>query len=539
MDLTGWMHANALRGYTPRQRRLLLLEAIYEGTQYEHLKPWKPEVDKDGKSVPRCERAPSVRLGLAKSKVDRVHDLLVGQGRFPTLAGASEGLAKLVLETLNAEESVALPVFDLLVKGSGAIAVHKHGGRFVPVYLDTTFSEPIFASQAGTERARLVAEEMEQLEVSLPAPAAGEYLFVPEGSDPDEVIFVRHQFPFDDEVAGVHHAGDIQGVRWMRRRDYFPTVTLEYEDIRLGRDTVRVGAWKLDERPRPHNWGVVPVAWARSPRARPDVPDGPSFLTPHLISLDEAADYAASRKDDSVDAIAWPQEYGIDVQDADFAALDEAGRKDHNVGSSLAIRSFESTGQHQGQVGVFEISGSGPKSAEEHISDLSRHAERVSGVLGHDPERVKGALSGTAMERMEAPTVSTVNAWRRSVASLIYRLAYKAAKISGEAEPAGLTVAWGDIFAATAEDITAWAGALTSASGGPVMSRETAVMRFAAVAGIEDPESEVKRMESDLEDALARARSIASARTPPPPGDEGGGESAGDDDEDAGDDEAA
>lgn len=505
MDLIGWLHAARLRGFTPRQRRLLYLEAVYEGTQYFDLFPWSPEeqvIDGQRRTLSRCERAPGVRLGLASSRVDRLHDLLVGAGRFPTLSSASEKLTKALLVELNAETSLGLPVNDIIVKGSGALAIHRAGsGRFVPVYVDTTFAEPIFASQAGTERARVVAEEFEALGIKLPAPAKGDFLFVPEGTDLDDVIFVRVQYPYDDELAGIHHAIEHEPVRWVRRRDYLPTMLIEYEDQRVGQDTMFSGPWVVETQTR-HEWGVVPVAWARSPRARPDVPDGPSFLSQALISLDEAADYTASRLNDSVDAIAWPQEYGIDVQDVDNAAFVEAGIKDVGSNSSTVVRRFISTGSQQGKVDVLEISGAGPEASQKHLDGLAKHASRVTGVLDHDPERVKGAMSGTALERMEAPTVGTVNAWRRSVGAMIYSLAYKLAAILGESMPDGATVEWGAIFTPTAEDVSAWAQALRLASDGPVVSQKTAVEKFAQVLGISDPEDELERLEEQLEDVM-------------------------------------
>ena len=519
-----WIELNALRGLSPRQQRLLHLEALAEGTGYAELRPWDGplSLNEQGLVYPCCERAPGVQIGILGEKVTKLTRRLSGSGSFPSIDGV-EAIQK-ALDQLRLERVFPLPTRDVVTKGSGVLGFARLGnaktGRFEPLYLDTTWCEAVLVAQAGGERAEQLAADLAELGVPLTPPAEGDYLFAPEDADSHDIVFLRHEWVFDEEIAGAEGGQPSKTVRTRRRRDYLPNVILEYLDVRIGEEDMVAPTWELARQPRPHNWGVVPFVWARGPKAKPGEIDGPSFITPELESISRAADYTESLATDSVKKIAWPQLALIDLKDKvdsinrELDVLGRPTKRSVSSGEVMELKSSHAT--LRGEAKILEINGDGPKVAAEHIDRLRAHADRLTGLVDFDPTKAGGVMSGVALERMMESLISTVEEYRGPLGDMLVLLCQKIAKVLGvEVKP---VVRWPRVVAVTPTDLAAAATALSTATGGlAVVSRETAAKIFAQLAEIPDVEGELKKLDEDADAAMARAKATLAAQPKAPP----------------------
>lgn len=507
-----FIELNRHRGLSPRQQRLLHLESVYEGTQYAGLAPWRPSVGMvNGVMQPiPCEaREPIILGGLAREKVDKLMDRLVGEGRLPSIVGLSDAMNKIVTEDIDLVEALYLPILDLVVKGAGCLGFARLGAsRYEPIYLDPTWCEPIMVSQVRGTRAFQIAAELRDLGVSLPAPARGDALAYSPDAWLDDLAFLRHEWVEEQEVASSPGGQPGTTEIWRFRRDYLPHVIVEYEHVRILSGDTAIPKWRLSERPRPHNWGTVPLVWVRNRGARPKDADGPSFLTPFLLSLDKATDRVESMKDDAVVDTCWPQLTEIDVRDQ-VAELNMAnGITDVMSSSSSEVRRYRSQGSSP-HVGYLEVSGAGVEAARKHLEDIDKRAERVTGIVDVDAEG--GVLSGTALERRLEPTVAKVMAYRSRVGELLTVFVTKIGLVAGE-DVSAMELQWPRVIQPTPEEIAQTATSLSTAAGGvPVLSQETAVEMFATTAGLASPEDEMKRLQASADQTLDRLRASMKA----------------------------
>lgn len=510
---------NALRGLSPRQQRLLSLEALVEGTGYDELLDWDTR-GSNGEPVPCCRRKPSVQIGVVSEKVTKLTRRLSGAGCFPSVDGVDE--IKQAITELRLDRAMHTPTRDLIVKGSMAIGFARIGnaatGRFEPLFLDPVWCEPIFVSQAGSSRARQVAEELAALGVPLTTPGPGDALFAPEDADSHDLCFLRHEWRYDEEVAAVASGAPRETRSTRRRRDYLPNVIVEYEPVEITEATNLAPEWKPAGKPRPHNWGVVPIVWARAPMARAGFTEGPSFISPEVESLARAADYTKSLANDSVKSIAWPKLALIDLKDRVQELNREFGVATPAPSSSSAevLELRSSGGQFQGKAQILEPTGDGPKLASDHIAKLQHHVDRLTGLVDFDQGKAAGTLSGVALERMMEPLVSTVSEYRVPIGDAITLLLRKVALVQRKVvEP---VLRWPRVITVTPTDLLAAAQALSAATGGQaVVSRDTAARIFAQLAEISDVDAEVAALDADAESALAQARAEIASQVPTAP----------------------
>lgn len=515
--MSAWIEQNARRGLPPRQERLLSLEALVEGTGYDHLEAWDAE-DEKGNPLPCCKRRPEVQIGIIADKCLTLVRNLSGVGKAPTLDGCESIAAE--LQQLKLRESLPLAVKDLVVKGAGALGFARLSdatkGPFEPLYLDVVWCEPLFGCHAATSRAEQLRAELAAAGIPLAAPAKGDFLAVPEGVGSHDLIFLRHEWVVDTEVSRGVGASATDTVRTRYRRDYLPNAIVEYVPIRIGSDDETPKAWKPILPVRPHNWGRVPIKWARSPWAKPGDTEGPTFIRPEVRSLSRAADYTESLATDSVKKIAWPQLAQIDATDPrrDINREMNPGVKEAPMSSSssevISVNSRPGT-THQAQLKILEINGDGPKVAAEHVTRLKGHVDQLTGMTDFDQSEAAGTLSGEALERIMEPKIATVGEWRGPVEDLLVGVAELLAHVTKrEIAP---EVKWSDFIKPTPPDKAQLANALAAATGNlPFVSQATATRIWAQANGIADVEAEVKALEKDAKAALDEARAAMAQR---------------------------
>lgn len=578
--LEHWFELNALRGWNPRAAWLLGLEDSYTGdlyaslrSVYEHsngaaqgLADWSPSRTASGCYIPASKRAPGVSAGMLGDKVDRLVQLLVGEergivvkitddaqaadssGKASTSADnpAMDELERVLDEDVALHHLLQLPVLDLIVKGSGVFgfARPEADGPFVGVYLGTEWCDAVFASQVKNGKARAIAHglaEIPELRRHLGQDSDGWHLIAPKGAKPLDLAFVRYQYRWDEEVAREPNGTATKTIINWIRRDYLPNVIGEYKPVRLEEDQTPPVAFDfIPGASTPHNWGLIPLVWLTPSGTIPGQMDGRSLLTRPVRDMAMAADYALSFLTDShafnsagLLTIINAQIRGVraDMADdgRDFGAADvptDAGGVLHLDGDNADAKLLESAGAPiDNGIAV--------------LRELESMIQARTGVQEPPADSAKGALSGTAMERLMQRLIGRVNSYRRPVATgvkafvgKLVQVARLTAAIAGLSETAHATTEWPRIVEQTADDVQAWANAFGLALEKGLLPRDEAVRQFAQRIHYDgDLEELVAAVRADDEAAVAAA--LKMAQTGPgganDPGKEPGGDPGGND----------
>lgn len=544
-----------------RKKRMYYLEALYDGSWYEHLPAWEPghvTVGTDKVELRACQRQPKVMRGGIAQVVDRLVESLIGEGRNATLtfrrAGATEAPASdeeakasdalnakyqaALFEQLELDESGEQPVVDGLVKGALALAVTQLEDKTLEaVYLDPKHCEVVLVAHAGGMRAEQIAAELEAAEgapFEVKRATAGAHLYVPQKTPrSDDVVFVREEYTSTLEVEQVDQDGDGTGTwherTFLYRTDWTPSGRIEWEavdvtDIGSGqRPDMKVEAFTA------HDLDLVPVAWVRAPRPDPHETEGRSTITRQVETLAMAVDRISSLQDDSVMVAAWPTLALIDLERVKSSiqraiGIDDGLGLDANPKSAERFRSKNR--DQQGKIESLEPSGAGLEAASNHITSLTREIQKLTGVVEWDQAAAVGVLSGVALRRLMQPLIARVNRWRLRLVKFYRRLVRIAAAFHGEDVDA--QVVWPKVIPFDADEIQAIAQAYITATGGSaIVSRETAVKAYAAAIELDDADAEVERVEKEAKEAAEHALSLIDAKQPapddpndPPPSDE-------------------
>ncbi len=538
-----FMRLSPLRGLSPRQRRLLDLRAHVEHTQYEDLLPWAPAVKMVGGRavlIPAIERKPGIRLGLAAQQVRSLVDRLVGEGADPAIhlddpstpddegaEGVTSPRVAIVEQALGEDgldlvASLSIPAQDLAVCGSFNVGLHWPEGAAWPelVHLDPEWAEPIYASQVKTARARAIAEDLaDRAGLIMPGDEDGPHLPVPDGARSQDIAFLRYEWPTDEAAADGGQTQTTDRRIW-RRRDYLPDAIVEYEHVEVSASTEARPAFVPLET-EPHMWGVVPLVWIPAPMARAGDVDGPSLLSDPLTSIAVAADYTRSRENDAVAVNCAPILALIDLalRGESAGAITSGGPVEvpTDAGAVLELESIGSGGR-AGEVKLLEMSGEAPKAARDHADSLVDDAAALTGIVRHDPADAGIAQSGASRRIMLEPTIKAVAAYRgvmgkglRQFVRVLVKVLRARGVLDGDVDG---SVKWPKQVSLTANDLLALAQALTTASGGPVLSQASAVPAYAQGAEIEDAPGELARVERDAMAALAAFRDRMPAPKP-------------------------
>jgi len=521
MPMLGFADLSALRGLDERQREMLDLRSVYAGTRYERVTvkgqdqkalPWDLDTTSDGRRIPASLRKPMIQIGVPDDVIDRIVDLAIGEGRFPALEveGDPEGrLREVMLGDDDLELAFHAPdqLVDLCVVGSAAFGfsrpVDPDGfSRWESVLLETEWTEPVFAGSRETARARELAAELEGVEgAGVETDEIGPIFALPEGARSDDLVFLRYQWPVAEERSATASGVGKQDVIVWRRRDYTSTAIIEYRPV-----IVEAGVDQLPsftpEPVSPHGWGVVPLVWAKARGARPADTEGASVLSPALQSLTAAADRSASFWTQAAHVSGSPtlieRDVTDDVRDALMLADSPKASDLVAVGPKSVLR-YSTTGTDPA-VEFLEISGAGPAALKENTDTLVRLAYETARVTRHDPETVKGVISGTALERLNEPAVAQASgyrsilgrAWRILAGKLAIAMDAEGEKVDSAAFD--ISLRWPRIFRLTAADVQAWASALALAIQGGTLSRQTAISLLASVLDLEDADEEAARI---------------------------------------------
>jgi hypothetical protein len=109
-----------------------------------------------------------------------------------------------------------------------------------------------------------------------------------------------------------------------------------------------------------------------------------------------------------------------------------------------------------GEAELLEMTGQGVKAALEQIDKLRNMTLESIGATRKDPEKLKGVMSGAAMQFMDEESHDTVMELRNSYGRGALELMRKVVRATGAtngADPKGLTLAWPRLYQPTPEDL--------------------------------------------------------------------------------------
>ena len=520
-------------GLSPRQQRLLDLRKCVEGTQYDRLLPWKPDTfPGTGKRIPKAKRAPSTPLGLCGEKVGKVVDRLASERYFPTITvtGGKDAEGNVtppspavevqeLVDSIDWPSSVQLAATDLL-NGSGCFGFTDEGG-WQAVYRDHVWCDVIVAGRARGRKARAIAAPLAGAGGDLPSDGDGPHLpFLKADGEPfgpDEPVFIRYEYPVEEEI---HDEGrssaTVQERTWVRV-DYLPTVTVAYEEVTIQAGQTHRVNFEPIKPIKPHNWGRIPLVWMKPAGTRPGDIDGTPLLVPEALALSRQADYASSAADDSNELNAHPQLVLLDVRPVGMntaiqsgIGVEDAGTVESDAGGVINLRS---SGE-KASWGLAKPGSDEAEAARDHIERLKQDMARITGVPSHDPERMKGVMSGEAYKRLNEPFIDRVEGYATTLGKALRQVVQSLASAVG-AGPVDVSVEWAPMVVATADDRQKASQTWTTAVNGNICDIEDGARGFATDVGIDNVEDFVARAVSGAEQRMRDALEMARATQPP------------------------
>ena len=527
---TALIELTALRGLSPRQSHRLTLEALIEGTLYDEALDydWSDDHTSDNRYRLAIERRPLVQSGLAAEKFFGLHDSLVGERVFPSVEApdASEDDQQALedaLREVGIRDALGRGALGLLY-GSGCVGFHRVDAidingqwvrRFEDAALEATWCEPVFVSQVGSDRARAIAETIAEFAPQLvTADDEGWLLMEPLGSDSLDLAFLRSEWKVETEVRRGGGVATQTVITWYRR-DYLPTAIVDYRPLVVRSEDTR--PTQFEPLPvEPHGWGVVPAVWMLPPRTAPGAIDGPSFLTPQVRSLAQAADYGESFTQDAANYSCSPQMVMRDVKDegaSDAAVINANVTSMQLPATPRAVLRVKSTGASTGSVSLLETDGAAVKVGHERLDHLAKRMERLTGVIAHDQAAAAGTLSGTAMKRMLEPKLARVDSYRVPLGRGLMLLALKMARVlrlEGLASIESVDVGWPDVVELTADDLMAMANAFGAMVAQGIFPREAAIREIAKRLGRDDADELAAAVMDEEDERIQRAMDMAS-----------------------------
>ena len=456
---------------TARTHRLLALEAVLDGRQYDHLPyPFSCERSPAGEYVPLSERRPSVRTGLCRVVVEDAVSLLFSEGHFPAVQ-CDDPVTRAALPMLVKDARLNETMLEAATRGSvGSVAVlfRVFEGRPFFDVLPSAFLWPEWAD-GDRRRLRRVVERYKASGRELAAQGyavdpARRYWFTRAWDDVAETWF---------EPIGVDEPG-----------------------------TPRVDAGRSVR----HDLGFVPICWIRNlPGRTGEEPDGSSTFGAAIDTVIET-DYLLSQAGRGL-------KYGSDptlvLKDSGFAG----GGPAHVGGAATAL-----VLPPEGDAKLLEINGNAAGAVLAHVKELRAIAlEAMHGNRAHG-DRVGAPQSGRAMELLAQGLIWLADRLRisygegallellRMVCAASARLP-DGVQIGGQRyrdlSAEGLGLRWPDWFAPNAAERQAQASTLATLVDAGILSRETATASVAATYDVDNLGAELAR----IADAGARAAS--------------------------------
>lgn len=445
-------------GVAPRTKRLLALQKVLEGTQYDILPyPFATERNAAGEYIPISQRRPSVRTHLCRTAVDEAVSLLFGNTHWPQAVARNVQTTE-AMNCFAAQAGLPALMMQAATRGSVgsvAIRVDLHGSGLRLSLLETAYLTPEWDHTgmliAVTEKFMVAGREL--------------------------------------EASGYSIDRDKRGARfWWQRRwtrnalDVFMPLPVENE-----RELVR------DERRSSHHaLGFVPIIWIKNlPGLADRDPDGECSFEKAIDTVIEA-DYLLSQAGRGL-------KYGSDpTLVLKTPELIEGAVRQGGAASALTL-------PPEGDAKLLEINGAAAGAVLSHYRELRQLVlEQLHGNRAHG-DRLGAPQSGRAMELMCQPLIWMAERLRGSYGDQgvlsLYRMICRFSSVLPEGvmiggtlyrnlDPAGLSLHWPAWFPAEEAELLPMAQGLGAAVTSGLLSAETASRLYASAAGVTDPAAE-------------------------------------------------
>lgn len=471
------------KSYPPRTARLVALQRVLCGTQYEHLTyDFQTEKTEGNEYVPLNRRRPSVQSNLCRVVVDDSTALVFGDGHMPTIQADDEP-TRAALAHIMKEHHFGSLMLDAAVKGSvGSVVLRMRILKFRPFFdVMTTeyltpkrFDDNPNVLERVTEKRKAKAKELRDL-----------------GYDIDET----------------------KGDHWFQR-EWTVSAEIWYRPWPVSDDTPDFKPAIDEQRTVEHGLGFVPMVWVRNLPGG-DALDGDCTFERAIGTVAEL-DYLLSQ---SGRGLRYSSDPTLVLKGPDATG----GAKEGGAARALVVAP-------EGDAKLLEINGTAAKSVLDHCKELRvRAMEQMHGNQAH-PDKMTAAQSGRAMELLNQNLVWLAGKLRvaygeGALLKLLQMICRASTVVKGglivrdsdtddapekiKLSAKGLWLKWPDWYRPTGDDRRAEMNAFAEGITAGVISRETAVQTAMELYDVQDLQSELARIKQDQTDADARLKQQA------------------------------
>ncbi len=472
---------------SPRTKRLLALEAVLEGRQYDALPhPFSKEQTEGGEYISLMKRRPSVRTNLCRIAIDDAVSLLFSEGHWPGIKAAAQATTDAV-SALVKQTGLNEVMLEAATRGSiGSVAIRFRAIEGKPFFdvLPTPYLTPVWKAsdpnvlESVTERYTVKGADL----------TAQGYAV----SSSDQGATFWFQRVWDD-----------QNETW-----FVPVSTTAEGDAAIPRVD---GGRSLC-----HGLGFVPLVWVRNlPSVGRNGPDGACAFECAIDTVIEA-DYLLSQGGRAL-------KYASDP-----TLVIKAGEPDDQapgrVGGAANALELPPTGDAK----LLEINGQSAKAVLEHVQQLRGIALEAMHGNRANADKLSAATSGRSIELMMTGLIWIADRLRISYGEGalldLLRMACAAsaalegglvvgAKTYRTLDPAGLELRWAPWMPPMPHDMLEAAQALVTAKAGGIISLETAAARMGGLLDVDDTSAELARIQAEAQhNAAVAAKAAAEAQ---------------------------
>lgn len=461
-------------GGTARSAQFKRASAYYWGSQYDDL---PSHYDPESQTLKLRERQPAILAQKVKRAVDTANRYLFGAARLPnflvTKIPTDEGTGEREPES-DAERAQLDEVNAMIAKirrwsqldkylseigrlglTQGTVALAGH------VYESAVWAEVIevadcYAKFGRDDRAAAIERDLQEDDLLELVEYWAEEIEAEEAdADPTYKI---HKRIWTTE-ATIEHVPLEQDTL----EDLFPQ-TLVFEE-----DSARSVT---------HGLGFVPVVWIRN-KIVANSNWGAALVGEPEFRLEDEINYTATQAGRAVRYAAEPTPILKDCATLSFET------NTIRRGADQTIQITSEQGKPEASVTLLEMQGVGSEAAAAYIASLEKLAEAATGVAEHDPDKALGALSGTALERLMAPLIATINDLRATYGAGLARWFELMLRVN-DFEGYTVEAVWPRVVEPTLEDLAAVAPSLLMLREGGVMLRRDVVQILSNWTGAED-----------------------------------------------------
>jgi len=557
-DITGQDAAvKAVRAYTtPRMLWMSKLRAYVAGTQYDNRVSWHD------KSVPVWDRAPAIVWQAAEGAITSNEDLLLGEGRYPSISSKPSEDNGDDDELLDEESSKAIDRLIVSIEKEACLRAHNRE------QYGNAQSVGTCVGIIGCRGGRLFAWS-----------ALAEYCEW-ELNENEEVVRLTISYPYIDRKKGTDGRWYAVAKVFRRVIDAVRDVTfLPAEANQNGTPIVWVEDPKLTIE---HGLGFCPVVVHkfRAPKSLHNETDGRAIHATVLDEIDAYCLQASIRHDGAIHSLPQKYEIGVDrgynptgaASYVDPGLVATATGKAVNplsnpIAEHYSARKVPDGARMQGpgsvwqysnpdtKVGQLEISEGALRTLAETMANLKSQIAETLCWVALNPDEIKfaAALSGKAIERMMARQLNRVakdrdgfgNGYIIPICSMLLRVVAKIGpqlrtrgvkkalpsllsfvestansdgSVSEEWNAPPLSLKWGAWFAPTPEDEAKIIDTAAKAKDAQLITQRTAVEHIARSFGIDDVSAYLDALKEEVEgndeeenERAARAIALAHA----------------------------